>query len=97
MFACVSEPTSRDSRRKREAHSGSSACAALELLERDLAVEVDLARAVDDGHAAAADPVQDLVPLELQGAGHVLPTLIRLTVQRGKTVPRGVTRGTGCL
>jgi hypothetical protein len=36
-----------------------------ELLERDLAIEVDLARAIDDGHAAAPDSLQDLVPPEL--------------------------------
>ena len=35
-----------------------------ELLERDVAVEVGLARQVDDGHAAAAELLQDLVPTD---------------------------------
>ena len=61
MFGWLSEPATRDSRRKRCANDGSDAWNAAELLERDEAVEVGLAREVDHGHAAAADLAEDLV------------------------------------
>ena len=50
MFGCVSEPASRDSRRNRRSIDGIATFRA-QLLERDPAVEVGLARKVDDGHA----------------------------------------------
>jgi hypothetical protein len=41
-----------------------------ELLERDEAVEVGLAREVDHGHPAAADLTHDLVPPDRAGDLH---------------------------
>ena len=61
MFGWLSEPATRDSRRKRCANDGSEAWNAPELLERDEAVEVGLAGEVDHRHAAATDLAQDLV------------------------------------
>ena len=61
MFGWLSEPATRDSRRKRCANVGSDGVERAQLLERDDAVEVGLAREVDDRHAAAADLADDLV------------------------------------
>ena len=62
MFGWLSEPAMRDSRRKRSANAGSRRVERAELLERDVAVEIGLPSEVDDGHAAAAELLQDLVP-----------------------------------
>ena len=63
MFGCVSEPASRDSRRNR-AQQRRIASLRVQLLERDPAVEVGLARKVDDGHAATAQLPADLIAVE---------------------------------
>ena len=76
MFGWLSEPATRDSRRKRCANAGSEAWNAAELLERDEAVEVGLAGEVDHGHAAAPDLAEDLVsPDGLQDVRHRLTSL----------------------
>ena len=58
MFGCESEPARRDSRRKRRT-TDSIAPLGAQLLQRDPAVEVGLAREVDDGHAATAELAAD--------------------------------------
>ena len=62
MFGCESEPARRDSRRKRRT-TDSIAPLRAQLLQRDPAVEVGLAREVDDGHAATAELAADLVAI----------------------------------
>ena len=73
MFGCVSEPG--DARLAQEAlrERGVGGVEGGQLLERDEAVEVGLAREVDDRHPAAADLAQDLVaPDRLQDVRHRL-------------------------
>ena len=61
MFGWLSEPATRDSRRKRCANDGVGGVERAQLLERDEAVEVGLARQVHQRHAAAAELAEDLV------------------------------------
>ena len=76
MFGWLSEPATRDSRRKRCANAGSDAWNAAELLERDEAVQVGLARQIDDRHPATADLTEDLVATDgLQDVRHRLTSL----------------------
>ncbi len=73
MFGWLSDPGERDSRRKRCGERRIGGVERRELLQRDQAVEVGLAREVDDGHAAAPDLAQDLVAADrAQNLGHVL-------------------------
>ena len=68
----------RDSRRKRATTAASVAWKRRQLLERDVAVEVGLAREVDDGHAAAPDLPDDLEPSDLtRGLRHGKPLFRR--------------------
>ena len=76
MFGWLSEPATRDSRRKRCANAGVGGVERGELLERDEAVEVGLAGEVDHRHAAATDLAEDLVaPDGLQDVRHRLTSL----------------------
>ena len=61
MLGWLSEPASRDSRRKRWVNDGSAWRNALSSLSATEPVEVGLAREVDGRHAAAAELLEDLV------------------------------------
>ena len=77
MFGWLSEPATRDSRRKRCANDGVGRVERAQLLERDEAVQVGLAREVDHRHAAASELAQDLVTADgLHDVRHQGPSLL---------------------
>ncbi len=72
MFACASDPASRDSRRNRDDHGGVRAVERAQLLERDEPVKVKLAREVHHGHAASSEFLEDLVAIDVTRTTHPL-------------------------